>query len=134
MTQDEIFQSYNENILTIASLMKKPSIDPHKAIVKGKYFDYIPNNVFAYARTNGIEDSGLLAKILEPIKGEYDHIIIDTPPYLGIDTTNAIFASDIVMIVTDFSKGSITGIRVLMSVLDKWHDKSVAKSFKNKGI
>jgi cellulose biosynthesis protein BcsQ len=36
------------------------------------------------------------------------------------------------MIVTDFSKGSLTGIKVLMTVLDSWHDKKIANSFRNK--
>jgi chromosome partitioning protein len=120
------------NVLTTASLMKDRRLNPKKAILRSKYFDFIPNNVFAYARTNGISDSKILHKVVEHLRPDYDHIIIDTPPYLGLDTANAIYASDILTIVTDFSKGSMTGIRVLMSVLDSWHDKAVAKSFKDK--
>lgn len=122
----------NENILTTASLMENTKIDPKRAIQKGQFFDFIPNNVFAYARTNGISNSQILAKIVNYLRPFYHHIIIDTPPYLGLDTANAIYASDVLMIVTDFSKGSMTGIKVLMSVLDSWHDKEVSKSFKNK--
>jgi chromosome partitioning protein len=122
----------DEKVITTASLMQNPRIDPVSAIIKGKYFDFIPNNVFAYSRTNGISDSQILCKIVERLKPYYHHILIDTPPYLGLDTANAISASDVMMIVTDFSKGSLTGIKVLMTVLDSWHDKAVAQSFRKK--
>jgi chromosome partitioning protein len=119
-------------ILTTASLMQNIKLDPLKAIQKGQFFDFIPNNVFAYSRTNGLDNSRILDYIVNQLRPYYHHIIIDTPPYLGLDTANSIYASDILMIVTDFSKGSMTGIKVLMSVLDSWKDKDVAKSFKNK--
>jgi len=122
----------NAEIITTAYLMKDRRLNPKKAILKSEFFDFIPNNVFAYSLTNGISDSTILHKVVEHLRPHYDHIIIDTPPYLGLDTANAIYASDILTIVTDFSKGSMTGIRVLMSVLDAWHDKAVAKSFKEK--
>jgi len=119
-------------ILTTASLMQNIKLDPLKAIQNGKFFDFIPNNVFAYARTNGLLNSKLLDHIISQLRPYYHHIIIDTPPYLGLDTANSIYASDVLLIVTDFSKGSMTGIKVLMSVLDSWHDKDVSNSFKNK--
>ena len=122
----------DEKVLTTASLMENQRIDPIQAIQQGKYFDFIPNNVFAYTRTNGISDSQILSKIVNKLKPHYHHILIDTPPYLGLDTANAIAASDMMMIVTDFSKGSLTGIKVLMTVLDSWQDKAVAKSFRDK--
>ena len=120
------------NVLTTASLMQNIKIDPKTAIQKGKYFDFIPNNIFAYARTNGISNSKILDYIVKQLRPLYHHIIIDTPPYLGLDTANSIYASDVLLIVTDFSKGSMTGIKVLMSVLDSWHDKDVSMSFKKK--
>jgi chromosome partitioning protein len=122
----------DDKVITTASLMQNPRIDPLSAVREGKYFDFIPNNVFAYTRTNGISDSQILTRIVERLKPYYNHIIIDTPPYLGLDTANAIAASDVMMIVTDFSKGSLTGIKVLMTVLDAWHDKRIADSFKSK--
>jgi chromosome partitioning protein len=122
----------DDKVITTASLMQNPKIDPLTAIKRGEYFDFIPNNVFAYTRTNGLSDSQLLTNIVEKLKPYYHHIIIDTPPYLGLDTANAIASSDIMMIVTDFSKGSLTGIKVLMTVLDSWHDKKIANSFRNK--
>jgi chromosome partitioning protein len=119
-------------ILTISELYKNPKIDPNKAIIKGKYFDYIPNNLFAYEHTNGISDYRLLKQIIDKVKHNYDQIIIDTPPYLGLDAINAIYAADVLMVVTDFSKASLRGVQILVSVLDKWHDKQISSFFKNK--
>jgi chromosome partitioning protein len=122
----------NPQTLTISALYQNPNIDPNNAIVKGAYFDYIPNNLYAYQRTNGMSDYRLLKKIIDKLKHNYDHIIIDTPPYLGLDAINAIYAADTLMLVTDFSKASLTGVQILVSVLDKWHDKQISSVFKNK--
>ena len=118
--------------LTISGLYENPRIDPNRAIIKGKYFDYIPNNLYAYKRTNGISDYRLLKQIIDKVKHNYDQIIIDTPPYLGLDAINAIYAADTLMLVTDFSKASCTGVQILVSVLDKWHDKQISSVFRNK--
>ena len=120
------------NTITISSLYQNNQIDPRRAIIKTPYFDYIPNNLFAYQRTNGLSDYRLLKQIIDKIKHNYDHIIIDTPPYLGLDAINAVYASDNLMLVTDFSKASMTGVQILVSVLDKWHDKEISKVFKAK--
>ncbi|MCU0467570.1 MAG: ParA family protein [Arcicella sp.] len=122
----------NPQTLTISALYQNPNIDPNNAIVKGAYFDYIPNNLYAYQRTNGMSDYRLLKQIIDKVKHNYDHIIIDTPPYLGLDAINAIYAADTLMLVTDFSKASLTGVQILVSVLDKWHDKQISSVFKNK--
>jgi chromosome partitioning protein len=118
--------------LTISALFKNPKIDPNKAIIKGKYFDYIPNNLYAYQNTNGISDYRLLKQIIDKVKHNYDQIIIDTPPYLGLDSINAIYASDTLMLVTDFSRASLTGVQILVSVLDKWHDRQISSVFRDK--
>ena len=120
------------NTITVGRLFKDKKIDPIKAIIKGEYFDYIPNNLYSYQLTQGILDYQLLKQIIDRVKQYYDHVIIDTPPYLNIDAINAIFAADVLMLVTDFSRASLTGVQILVSVLDKWHDKSIANAFKSK--
>lgn len=46
----------------------------------------------------------LLRKALEPVMEEFDYIIIDTPPSLGVDTMNALAASDWVVAMFEPSK------------------------------
>ncbi len=122
----------DSKVLTISSLYQDSRIDPNKAIIKGEYFDYIPNNLYAYQRTQGMSDYRLLKQIIDKVKHNYDQIIIDTPPYLGFDAINAIYSADTVMIVTDFSNASLKGVQILVTVLDKWHDTAVSKAFKDK--
>lgn len=40
----------------------------------------------------------ILTRLLEPLLGDYEWIVIDCPPHLGVLTTNAITASDIIVI------------------------------------
>ncbi len=59
-----------------------------------------------------------LSKALEPLKNDYDFIVIDTPPKLGVMTTNALSAADYVFITTLAENNSIDGaIRFIKSFL-----------------
>ena len=118
--------------ITISHLYRDSRINPRNAIIQTPYFDYIPNNLYSYELTNGLSDYRLLKQIIESLKPHYDHIIIDTPPYLALDAINAIYASDNLLLVTDFSKASLTGVQILVKVLDRWHDKEIAKVFREK--
>lgn len=44
------------------------------------------------------------------LKDDYDYIIIDTPPSLGVPTVNAIVAADGILVPTDADCDSINGI------------------------
>lgn len=56
------------------------------------------------------DKSAALKTILEPIKDRYDYVIIDTPPSLGEASTNAICASDYVVVLAESSKWAFTAI------------------------
>ena len=51
-----------------------------------------------------------LEVVLEPLKYYYDYIIIDTPPAINSLTSNALFASDEIIIVTQADIFSLQGI------------------------
>lgn len=51
-----------------------------------------------------------LKKRLEPLTGLYDHIILDTPPNLGILLQNALIASDGVIVPVNCSRYSLQGM------------------------
>lgn len=50
-----------------------------------------------------------LADHLEELRGEYDYIVIDCSPFLGIATTNAFVAADKVIVPIDCGKYAIDG-------------------------
>lgn len=117
---------------TMGDIFANPTMKLNSAIVKTKYFDLIGNNMLTYTKTQKSSTPKKLKDILDKANLNYDHIIIDTPPSIEFYTSNAIVASDILLIVSEFSKFSMVGVKVLLSVLEEWPDKDVAASMKNK--
>lgn len=58
-----------------------------------------------------------LKEALEPVKGEYDAIILDTPPALGILTVNAMTAAERLVITAQADAFSLQGIEELARIL-----------------
>lgn len=59
----------------------------------------------------------ILAKCLEPVKSDYDYIVIDCPPGLGVLTLNAINASDFILIPCEMSMASVDGVTSLLKAV-----------------
>ncbi len=66
---------------------------------------------------SGIPKSEHLKKHLNSIKDEYDYIIIDCPPALGIITTNALATSDSVIIPVQCEYFALEGITQLLKAV-----------------
>ena len=60
-----------------------------------------------------------LKDVLEPVRKNYDFIIIDTPPTLGIITLNALVAADAIIIPIQSSYLSLEGTDDLLETIDK---------------
>lgn len=60
-----------------------------------------------------------LSKLLEPLRDDYDYILIDTNPSLGALTINALTACDEVLIPIDPELFAITGLNDLMDSIGK---------------
>ncbi len=60
-----------------------------------------------------------LKDILEPVRNQYDFIIIDTPPTLGIITLNALVAADSLLIPIQSSYLSLEGSDDLLETIEK---------------
>jgi chromosome partitioning protein len=126
---------YNQKTFpySIADVLASPKMKLSDAITKGKYCDMIVNNMYSYNKLHQIGgDVTLLDKKIKSEKLPYDFIIIDTPPSIEYFTSNAILAAQTLLIVTEFSKYSMQGVQVLLSILDSWKNgpnKAISKKF-----
>ncbi len=85
------------------------------------YLDILPSNtdligaeielVSAFSRERK------LASILDQVRGEYDYIIIDCPPSLGLLTVNALTAADSVLIPLQCEFYAMEGLSQLMQTI-----------------
>lgn len=75
-----------------------------------EYFDLESVEQLIYTR---VYRQRVLSDHLEKIKDEFDYILIDCRPGLGPLSENAIFASDLILIPTDYSKFSLDGMNKL---------------------
>ena len=91
------------------------------AVVKG--LDVIPSTLDLSGAE--IELSGeagreyILKELIEPLRGSYDYILIDSPPSLGLLTINAFTASDKVLIPLQAQYLALQGLTKLMEVVEK---------------
>ncbi len=60
-----------------------------------------------------------LKKALDTVKNQYDYVLIDCPPSLGILPINAIIAADEVIIVTQAEYLAITGTKTILELCEK---------------
>lgn len=80
--------------------------------------DLLPSNIelsaFEVGLINVMSREYVLRDTLEPLKKQYDHILIDCMPSLGMMTINALVAADSVMIPSQASYLSTKGLYLLM--------------------
>lgn len=61
----------------------------------------------------------ILKELIDPLRGSYDYILIDSPPSLGLLTINAFTASDEVYIPLQAQYLALQGLTKLIEVIDK---------------
>jgi chromosome partitioning protein len=73
---------------------------------------------FLYTKYPGKNKSLALTELIEPIKRDYDFIIIDTPPSLAEPMTNSVCASDFAVVLAESSKWAFTAIPRFLKTID----------------
>jgi chromosome partitioning protein len=67
----------------------------------------------------GIEErETVLRRICEPLKAQYEFILLDCPPSLGLLTVNALVAADSTIIPVQCEYFALEGLRALMQTVD----------------
>ena len=109
----------NDQKPTTYELMKG-TVNVKDVLQKKEFFDIIPANLAlasADMEFTQTEREFRLKKALQPVMTDYDYIIIDTPPTLGIMTVNAFMVSDEVIIPASGLNG-VRGIVTLNSTIE----------------
>lgn len=101
--------------ITVMELLKSEA--PAKEVIhRGKRWDVISSSPSLAGADMTIAGQGReyrLKNAIEPIKKEYDYIIIDTPPALGVLMVNALTACDKAIIPAQADRYSLKGIAQL---------------------
>jgi chromosome partitioning protein len=97
--------------------------DKSEYIRRGSKLDIIPSNInLSVTEINLRNELGgerILYELLEPLRADYHYIIIDTNPYLGLLTINALAACDSVIIPVSPQLWSATGLTDLLQTIFK---------------
>ena len=120
---------HDELDLTIYNLLIDPSTSVletiHRTSVPG--LDLVPANIDLSAAeiqlVNEVGREQALARALRPIMGEYDFIIIDCQPSLGLLTVNALACSEGVIIPMECEYFSLRGLALLTDTVEKVRDR-----------
>ncbi len=94
---------------------------PEQAIKKTDQGDIIPGSLFLAGADMEFTKPGreyILKEIIEPLQEQYNYIIIDTPPALGILTTNALTASGSLIIPMGADIFSLQGLSQLQGLIE----------------
>lgn len=117
------------DIKTIYDLMVVKDLSVEEVIVKTsvKNLDVIPANIDLSAAevqlVNEVAREQILARILRPILENYDVIIIDCQPSLGLLTVNALTAAHGVIIPLNCEFFALRGVALLIETIEKVRDR-----------
>jgi chromosome partitioning protein len=110
---------------TIYNLLMERDVTPHDVLFKTGVngMDLLPSNIdLSGAEVQLVHEVGreyVLGGVLEPLVPEYDVIMIDCQPSLGLLTINALACADGVVIPLECEYFAMRGVALLMETIDK---------------
>ena len=121
----------NYNVQTIYEVMKRAaSIQDAIQHTKGGY-DVVPANIMLAGAEQELSQTGKehrLKEAVAPVAGDYDFIVIDTPPSLGVLTVNAFTCATDILIPTTagiFATAGISQLNETVTSVQKYCNPAV---------
>lgn len=90
----------------------KSKMDIKKAIVHTENYDILPGDIQIASLEHKL-DKNVLKEILETVSNDYDYIILDCPPALGMMNITALYAADTIISVVKPDIVSTRGLSLL---------------------
>ncbi|MDA4894981.1 ParA family protein [Streptomyces sp. MS2A] len=117
------------DIPTIYDLLLDTKRDVHEVIIPSAVdgLDVLPANIDLSAAevhlVNEVARETILSRVLRQVSGEYDVILIDCQPSLGLLTVNALTAAHGVLIPLECEFFALRGVALLIETIDKVRDR-----------
>jgi chromosome partitioning protein len=114
---------------TIYNVLIERSVGIHDVLVRTcvENMDLLPSNIdLSAAEVQLVTEVGrehTLVRTLRPVIDEYDFILVDCQPSLGLLTVNALTAADGVLIPLECEFFSLRGVALLIDTIDKVRDR-----------
>jgi chromosome partitioning protein len=119
----------HEMDLTVYNLLMERDVKIGDVVVKSGVdgMDLLPSNIeLSAAEVQLVHEVGreqTLARVLAPALEEYDVILIDCQPSLGLLTVNALTAADGVIVPLECEYFALRGVALLKSTIDKVQER-----------
>jgi chromosome partitioning protein len=110
---------------TVYNLLMERGLTAHDVIIKTRVdgLDLLPSNIdLSGAEVQLVHEVGrefILGRALQPVIGDYDVILIDCQPSLGLLTVNALACADGVIVPLECEYFALRGVALLMETIDK---------------
>ncbi|MPY85025.1 MAG: AAA family ATPase [Actinophytocola sp.] len=113
-----VYNCIMESSVQVSDVLHKTSIDG---------VDLLPSNIdLSAAEVQLVAEVGRehsLMRVLRPLVSEYDFVLVDCQPSLGLLTVNALTAADGVIIPLECEFFSLRGVALLMDTIDKVRER-----------
>jgi chromosome partitioning protein len=115
--------------LTIYNLLMQPDVDLEEVVVPSGVpgMDLLPSNIdLSAAEVQLVHEVGreqTLKRVLAPAIEQYDVVLIDCQPSLGLLTVNALTASDGVIVPLECEYFALRGVALLKTTIDKVRER-----------
>src|SRR5579862_1670754 len=110
---------------TVYNLLMERNITAHDVLFKTSVdgMDLLPSNIdLSGAEVQLVHEVGrefVLGRVLQPVMPEYDVILIDCQPSLGLLTVNALACADGVLVPLECEYFALRGVALLMETIEK---------------